>query len=78
MGLEDGNGEIAYEHSFDGRVVRLGKNFVLHGWPWIKGGEWDMVESAWDEDADPDVYDPTSLLKGYLKSSGVDYQAWRQ
>jgi hypothetical protein len=68
--------ETAYEQSFDGRVVRLGKGFVLHGCPWIKGGEWDEVEALWDADDDPDALDPTSLLKRYLKEQSVKFQAW--
>ena len=30
-GSDDSEGETAYEQSFDGRVVRLGKAFVLRG-----------------------------------------------
>jgi len=70
--------ETAYERSSDGRVVRLGKTFVLRGCPWIKGGEWDAVEAAWDEVDDPDALDPTSLLKRYLKEEGINFQAWRR
>ena len=70
--------ETAYEQSFDGRIVRLGKGFVLYGCPWIKGGEWDEVEATWDAVDNPGVFDPTSLLKRYLKWQGVDFQAWRQ
>lgn len=76
--LGNSEGEIAYEESFDARVVRLGKAFVLHGCPWIKGGEWDAVEATWDVPNDPDELDPTSLLKRYLKEEGIVFQAWRQ
>ena len=73
-----GEEETAYEQSFDGRVVRLGKTFVLRGCPWIKGGEWDAVEAAWDEADDPDALNPTSLLKRYLKEEEINFQVWRQ
>lgn len=75
-----GNGEpsTAYEKSFDGRIVRFGKTFVLHGCPWLRGGEWDGVESAWEADDNPDAFDPISLLVRYLKGEGVEFLAWRQ
>ena len=44
----NGEGETAYEQSFDGRIVRLGNGFVLYGCPWIKGDEWDEVKVMWD------------------------------
>ena len=74
----DSEGETAYEQSFDARVVRLGKAFVLHGCPWIKGGEWDEVEAVWDEPDIPDPLDPTLMLKNYLKQEGVVFQTWRK
>ena len=75
--LSDDEMEVAYEQSFDGKIVRLGKTFVLHGCPWIKGGEWDEVEKTWSEPDDPDSRDPTSLLRAFLKQEDIQFQAWR-
>lgn len=75
--LSDDEMEISYEQSFDGRVVRLGKSFVLHGCPWIKGGEWDAVEAAWDEPDVENPLDPTMMLRNFLKQERVVFQTWR-